>query len=102
MPSGLPGSEEPAEDHQLSDVIGIVVGDEHCFSENGLTLAVRNGRKKVRVGIFDQGLHRSEVGTEAYHARSEEHTSELQSLAYLVCRLLLEKKKDLTCRLKLT
>src|SRR3989441_4384200 len=28
--------------------------------------------------------------------RSEEHTSELQSLAYLVCRLLLEKKKN--CR----
>src|SRR2546425_7937838 len=27
------------------------------------------------------------------HTRSEEHTSELQSLAYLVCRLLLEKKK---------
>src|SRR2546425_4642307 len=27
------------------------------------------------------------------HNRSEEHTSELQSLAYLVCRLLLEKKK---------
>src|SRR2546425_7388951 len=26
------------------------------------------------------------------HPRSEEHTSELQSLAYLVCRLLLEKK----------
>src|SRR2546425_4440881 len=29
----------------------------------------------------------------AVHIRSEEHTSELQSLAYLVCRLLLEKKK---------
>src|SRR5687767_15317625 len=28
--------------------------------------------------------------------RSEEHTSELQSLAYLVCRLLLEKKKTRT------
>src|SRR2546425_7413895 len=28
-----------------------------------------------------------------YQDRSEEHTSELQSLAYLVCRLLLEKKK---------
>src|SRR2546423_10915723 len=27
------------------------------------------------------------------HIRSEEHTSELQSLAYIVCRLLLEKKK---------
>src|SRR5205823_14342880 len=29
-------------------------------------------------------------------SRSEEHTSELQSLAYLVCRLLLEKKKKVT------
>src|SRR5229473_7160129 len=28
-----------------------------------------------------------------HRPRSEEHTSELQSLAYLVCRLLLEKKK---------
>src|SRR3989441_3158256 len=37
----------------------------------------------------------------AVRDRSEEHTSELQSLAYLVCRLLLEKKKkettDFTC-----
>src|SRR6266404_4485072 len=31
----------------------------------------------------------------AIPARSEEHTSELQSLAYLVCRLLLEKKKKM-------
>src|SRR2546425_4965187 len=30
--------------------------------------------------------------------RSEEHTSELQSLAYLVCRLLLEKKKTQTVK----
>src|SRR2546425_1900765 len=28
--------------------------------------------------------------------RSEEHTSELQSLAYIVCRLLLEKKKSIS------
>src|SRR5687767_15321616 len=34
------------------------------------------------------------VGASGDHEqRSEEHTSELQSLAYLVCRLLLEKKK---------
>src|SRR2546425_7286500 len=33
---------------------------------------------------------------EGRRARSEEHTSELQSLAYLVCRLLLEKKKKQT------
>src|SRR2546425_13233162 len=37
----------------------------------------------VRVGSLAGDLDR----------RSEEHTSELQSLAYLVCRLLLEKKK---------
>src|SRR2546425_8170765 len=33
-------------------------------------------------------------------SRSEEHTSELQSLAYLVCRLLLEKKKNYSSRQK--
>src|SRR2546423_7017864 len=33
--------------------------------------------------------------TESPEDRSEEHTSELQSLAYLVCRLLLEKKKKI-------
>src|SRR5712672_4366450 len=33
------------------------------------------------------------INCSAAPARSEEHTSELQSLAYLVCRLLLEKKK---------
>src|SRR3989441_6306223 len=36
------------------------------------------------------------LNQEAAKARSEEHTSELQSLAYLVCRLLLEKKKTNT------
>src|SRR2546425_7096298 len=34
------------------------------------------------------------MGFGAGQLRSEEHTSELQSLAYLVCRLLLEKKKQ--------
>src|SRR3712207_8342127 len=33
--------------------------------------------------------------TNAFGPRSEEHTSELQSRQYLVCRLLLEKKKNL-------
>src|SRR2546425_3212459 len=42
------------------------------------------------------GGHQSQLGGAAANrpcTRSEEHTSELQSLAYLVCRLLLEKKK---------
>src|SRR3712207_7100132 len=34
----------------------------------------------------------ADLGREALRARSEEHTSELQSRQYLVCRLLLEKK----------
>src|SRR5205823_9964601 len=40
--------------------------------------------------------HRKRHGTigSSISMRSEEHTSELQSLAYLVCRLLLEKKKN--------
>src|SRR2546425_1941673 len=37
-------------------------------------------------------LHQLPRGPDPEHQRSEEHTSELQSLAYLVCRLLLEKK----------
>src|SRR3712207_7843826 len=35
------------------------------------------------------------LGPHAFHCRSEEHTSELQSRQYLVCRLLLEKKKKI-------
>src|SRR5205823_8053987 len=35
-----------------------------------------------------------------FSLRSEEHTSELQSLAYLVCRLLLEKKKKNTTKIR--
>src|SRR3712207_7102556 len=35
----------------------------------------------------------------AWDRRSEEHTSELQSRQYLVCRLLLEKKKKLTAHI---
>src|SRR5687767_7172182 len=39
------------------------------------------------------GLQLGMTPAEMLYSRSEEHTSELQSLAYLVCRLLLEKKK---------
>src|SRR3712207_7970671 len=42
-----------------------------------------------------QGLPRITVRGQAGLLRSEEHTSELQSRQYLVCRLLLEKKKKI-------
>src|SRR2546425_7926738 len=58
---------------------------------------------EVRVGILMERSVEMVIGVlgvlkagGAYvplEVRSEEHTSELQSLAYLVCRLLLEKKK---------
>src|SRR5438445_8156954 len=51
-----------------------------------------------REEIFAPILHVFEVDglDEAIQVRSEEHTSELQSRQYLVCRLLLEKKKKYT------
>src|SRR3712207_8254456 len=42
--------------------------------------------------VLDPDLAR-ELAGQLHPARSEEHTSELQSRQYLVCRLLLEKKK---------
>src|SRR3712207_8751779 len=45
-----------------------------------------------RVGVGEKAAHRVERAL-ALARRSEEHTSELQSRQYLVCRLLLEKKK---------
>src|SRR2546425_12579617 len=55
----------------------------------------------VSVAIVPAALTITVAGTSAAapaarRVRSEEHTSELQSLAYLVCRLLLEKKKKQT------
>src|SRR2546425_9708454 len=41
---------------------------------------------------------RRQIRAAQLRRRSEEHTSELQSLAYLVCRLLLEKKKSSSTR----
>src|SRR2546425_3001681 len=54
--------------------------------EAGATRCHRRGREPCGPG------RRPPPGLPACQGRSEEHTSELQSLAYLVCRLLLEKK----------
>src|SRR2546425_7371246 len=63
---------------------------EVCPTEGGETGPQR---------IFLPGSPPAKPGRRATMAlRSEEHTSELQSLAYLVCRLLLEKKKKNECR----
>src|SRR3712207_8141133 len=56
------------------------------------TEAAEPGSAKWRCRILRRSVNR----------RSEEHTSELQSRQYLVCRLLLEKKKKLILTPKLT
>src|SRR3712207_7982132 len=56
----------------------------------GARAKVRHRRQHIEV----LAARRRQRGVcERRHVRSEEHTSELQSRQYLVCRLLLEKKK---------
>src|SRR3712207_7759519 len=70
---------------------------------------IEEGRLQDRGGENDLVLHRRIISVHRLrghaplglvhrllNARSEEHTSELQSRPYLVCRLLLEKKKKKT------
>src|SRR6266404_9415454 len=59
------------------------------FRSAGLPGGRFGGRAKAEAA-------RRRIGEPDRVGRSEEHTSELQSLAYLVCRLLLEKKKKKT------
>src|SRR5205823_13188010 len=67
-----------------------VYGDTH----NSLPLRERETRWEIESGHkYEQGIPETMSIDATKHSRSEEHTSELQSLAYLVCRLLLEKKK---------
>src|SRR2546425_9650408 len=63
----------------IEPALGLKAGDAHIIRNAG--------------GIVTEDAIRSLL-----ISRSEEHTSELQSLAYLVCRLLLEKKKQPTSK----
>src|SRR5438445_1191508 len=59
----------------------------------------RNGELQILLLRYTQALITQMAQTAVcnrHHSRSEEHTSELQSRQYLVCRLLLEKKKKTT------
>src|SRR2546423_9077720 len=76
-----------------SVVLGLVVITALAFdftngfhdTGNAMATTIATGALRPRIAGGDRRSH-----------RSEEHTSELQSLAYLVCRLLLEKKKTQT------
>src|SRR5438105_15938242 len=55
-------------------------------------IAAPGGAHAEQSELVEEGVHRG-LGDRLEH-RSEEHTSELQSRVDLVCRLLLEKKKE--------
>src|SRR2546429_3506776 len=56
------------------------------------------GNTRISRGVGMQTMDWCTAVTSKRHRRSEEHTSELQSRLHLVCRLLLEKKKNATER----
>src|SRR3712207_6928631 len=63
--------------------------------EEGRVERHRHGQRRLLEEVLDEAhvVGMGVVLAEQQPARSEEHTSELQSRQYLVCRLLLEKKK---------
>src|SRR3712207_8746700 len=75
--------------------------DASCWSRSPCVTMERAVRRDPRPcdgallsGVRPRHRDTQEVGNDSpVQARSEEHTSELQSRQYLVCRLLLEKKK---------
>src|SRR2546425_10076637 len=75
---------------QVADpVIRILLGNLRIQLKSALGVTRSLQASSVRVELNRAGF------IERLGKRSEEHTSELQSLAYLVCRLLLEKKKNI-------
>src|SRR3712207_8033512 len=69
------------------------IREEDCGTDRGFPMRI------AAVGKDGTLVRDPHVETGVY-ARSEEHTSELQSRQYLVCRLLLEKKKQHSNRLR--
>src|SRR5690348_17874755 len=78
----------------LHDALPICVGEPCQFgSFIKLSSRIRSSSNEVATKMSGWLLTRPSSAARA-RSRSEEHTSELQSPVHLVCRLLLEKKKD--------
>src|SRR5687767_15629381 len=74
----------------FSDLISLVIGSRFAGNEiKNIKLRFAICDSKIADVRTSNKLRRSHIIVA--DSRSEEHTSELQSLAYLVCRLLLEK-----------
>src|SRR5437762_9627742 len=90
----------------LHDALPILCAKCSCSDEGNGCPACRRchygtGHDALRRGWLGHRCHHwrlAESGHDSARTRSEEHTSELQSPMYLVCRLLLEKKKHMNTR----
>src|SRR3712207_8559141 len=65
-------------------------------SVNAQRGTMRDQDSKAALAAAEAGANMALMRSNRYLTRSEEHTSELQSRQYLVCRLLLEKKQKLS------
>src|SRR5438445_6350473 len=90
VPRSLPFSSQrsPTVKPSMSRYQAALAGTSFTVSEAAIERS-RSDSGWPRVGRAARRAGRRRAG----HTRSEEHTSELQSRQYLVCRLLLEKKK---------
>src|SRR3712207_7549238 len=79
-------------DTATTEIYTLSLHDALPISPRARTLA-DGGVMALRAVLFDVDFTLARPGPELGPERSEEHTSELQSRQYLVCRLLLEKKK---------
>ena len=77
----------------LSDVRQVIDMVMSAYENDKQIFAIGNGGSASTASHIGCDLGK---GTVSVPGRSEEHTSELQSLVNLVCRLLLEKKKKIT------
>src|SRR5690625_5961154 len=87
-----------SEEHELTETEDVLSGANDIIAEWVSDEA--EYREYIRNHTFQHGQIVSVVKDETldekrvYEMRSEEHTSELQSRGHLVCRLLLDKKKE--------
>src|SRR3712207_7207423 len=87
---GEPGTKEALSLEELQATTGIYTGRKHILS---ILVENKPGVLTRIAGLFARRGFNIDTLAVWPTDRSEEHTSELQSRQYLVCRLLLEKKK---------
>src|SRR5699024_12148718 len=81
-------------DSEELDLDGAAVDGEELFDDKGCISCHATDTQNYSAGRVPQGPDLTQFGDRTNLAKSEEHTSELQSRLDLVCRLLREKKHE--------